>query len=155
MTPTEHLTAHFTLEEMIQSQAASRMGIDNSPSDLVLSNLLKVCKALEKIREHYGKPMHIGSGYRCPQLNTAVGGSKNSYHMLGLAADFNITGRTCTNKEIVTWMKDNLENYDQIIYEFGESGWIHLALPDGCPGRKMVMSALKSSTGVCYVAGLV
>lgn len=47
---------------------------------------------LQCIREHFGKPVHITSGYRTTEHNAAVGGSKSSQHLLGRAADFYVEG---------------------------------------------------------------
>src|SRR5687767_12880711 len=84
-----HLSRHFTLEELVASQTATRRGIDNTPAPAVVRNLRKLAVLLERVRVLLDwAPILVSSGYRCPALNVAVGGSKNSAHMAGLAADF-------------------------------------------------------------------
>src|SRR5882672_9303456 len=85
----EQLSPHFTLTELTNSEIALRKGIDNSPSEAIVANLTRVCaEMLEPIRNVLGVPLHINSGYRCREVNTAVGGAVNSAHIDGRAADF-------------------------------------------------------------------
>lgn len=79
---------HFTRDELIRSRKAQELGIDNTPPDPILASLDATLAGLERVRAALGHPMVISSGYRCPALNAAVGGSKTSQHMLGQAADF-------------------------------------------------------------------
>lgn len=82
------ITKNFTLSEFIDSDTADRLGIDNTPSEQAVENITLLCtKLLQPLRSLYGKPMHINSGYRCKELNEAVGGVESSYHRQGLAAD--------------------------------------------------------------------
>jgi uncharacterized protein YcbK (DUF882 family) len=124
------LSQHFTLEEMIKSQTASRKGIDNTAPPEVVENLKALCEnVLEKIRIHFGRPLSINSGYRGPKLNKAIGGAKNSQHMTGQAADIEMVGMD--NKILFCWIKDNLE-FDQLILEYykpgvPDSGWVHVS----------------------------
>ncbi|MEI7661757.1 MAG: D-Ala-D-Ala carboxypeptidase family metallohydrolase, partial [Bacteroidota bacterium] len=75
------LSQHFSLEELIFSQDAARQGIDNTPSDAIRQNLARIADILEEVRTLLGdQPMHVSSGYRCPELNTFVHGSKTSAH---------------------------------------------------------------------------
>lgn len=86
---THRLTINFPLEEFIVSQVAERRGIDNTPSERIITNLGHLASDLETIRIMLGNvPILITSGYRCPALNEAIGGIRNSAHMRGLAADF-------------------------------------------------------------------
>jgi zinc D-Ala-D-Ala carboxypeptidase len=117
------LSEHFTLDEMIRSGTASRKGIRNVPGAAETAALKLLCeKVLEPVRAHYGKPVIVTSGYRSPRLNVAIGGSASSQHCTGEAADFTVHGES--NIEVCRWMQANL-NYDQLIYEFGEAGWVH------------------------------
>lgn len=124
------LSQHFTLEEMIKSQTASRKGIDNTPTPEVIENLKLLCEnVLEKIRINFGRPLTVNSGYRGPKLNKAIGGAKNSQHMTGQAADIEIV--SIDNKTLFNWIKDNME-FDQLILEFykpgiPDSGWVHVS----------------------------
>ena len=84
----QHLTAHFCLEEFTQSATAAKHGICNEPPIDAISNLQNLCQqVLEPLREHYGRAIHISSGYRCKELNRRVGGVANSQHLKGEAAD--------------------------------------------------------------------
>ena len=79
---------YFTLLEFTRSHTASLRAMDNNPPNDVVHNLEWLCaQALDPLREAIGSPVVVTSGYRCPDLNTAVGGSPTSYHLLGLAAD--------------------------------------------------------------------
>lgn len=117
-----NLTRHFTLTEMVHTQ--HRL-IDNTPSDAVIENLRLVCEDLEVIRREFG-PLRISSGYRCAELNTAVGGSKKSSHIPGAAADI-IPLRSGVGVSHVLWwlkMKSTL-TFDQAIDEYG---WLHYSV---------------------------
>jgi hypothetical protein len=82
------ITKNFTLSEFIESDTTDRLGIDNTPSFEERKNIELLCtKLLQPLRSLYGKPMHINSGYRCEELNKAVGGVESSQHRQGLAAD--------------------------------------------------------------------
>jgi len=82
------LTAHFSLDELVFSSTAQRLGIDNMPDTETIQRLMVTAMGLEKIRALLGAPLHIDSGYRCPALNKAVGGVPDSAHIEGYAADF-------------------------------------------------------------------
>ena len=83
---------YFKIEELTHSQAAKAHSIANVPTAEALKNLeLLVCNVLDPLRERWGVPIYVNSGYRCPALNRKVGGSKTSYHLRGMAAD--ITSR--------------------------------------------------------------
>lgn len=73
------LTDNFTLEELIKSSTATKLNIDNNPTEEITSNLLELStKILQPIRNVYGKPIVISSGYRCTKLIKAVGGEASS-----------------------------------------------------------------------------
>ena len=82
------LTPHFALDEFIVSQEAARRGIDNTPPAEVVDRLRHTAVGLEGVRIRLGAPIHISSGYRCSELNAAVGGAATSDHLTGDAADF-------------------------------------------------------------------
>jgi zinc D-Ala-D-Ala carboxypeptidase len=135
------LTTHFTLEEFTDSQTAARKGINNVPSvgSPERANLMRTAETMEQVRTILGdKPILISSGYRNPQVNAAVGGSKSSAHMSGLAVDFSCPGfgtplQIC--KKLHPYMKE-LE-IDQLIHEYDT--WVHLGLTGGAP-RHMAMT---------------
>lgn len=131
------LSKNFSLDELTKSQTALRMGIDNEPTPGDLYNLSQLCdNILQPVREHFGKPVTVSSGYRSVALCEAIGSSAKSQHAKGEAADFEIVG--IDNKEVAVWIRDNL-NFDQLILEFykdGEpsSGWIHCSYSDNNRG---------------------
>ena len=119
---------YFSLGEMTKSDTARRLGIDNTPSDNIKKNLtLFIEKVLDPIREDWGSPIIVSSGYRCPELNKAVGGVKTSGHMYGYCADLQVKGdlRKFSNF-VIEWMKEHHMKYDQIIWEkSGNVTWLH------------------------------
>ncbi|QOR59990.1 putative peptidase [uncultured phage cr114_1] len=120
---------HFTIEEMTESSTATAKGIDNTPSLEILAKLLKLIEAiLDPLREWYGKPIRVNSGYRCEALNEAIGGSKTSLHCLGEAADIT-AGSKEENKKLFEYIKDNLP-FDQLINE-SDFSWIHVSYREG------------------------
>lgn len=129
------LTKNFSLEELYNSATANRMGINNYPPESVKSQLIKLANLLQKIRDKYGYPIYVNSGYRCSDLNKAVGGSKTSQHMNGEAADICATeGRT--NSHLFSVIKGMIDNGEikvgQLIWEYGtkkEPNWVHVSLP--------------------------
>lgn len=132
---THYLTDHFTLEELTHSQTAARNSIPNDlqPGSQEYENLQRMAVTMEEVRAILGdKPILISSGYRSHQVNTAVGGSKTSQHMNGLACDF-ICPTFGTPLEICQKLKPHMRELgiDQLIYEFGT--WVHLGLTTGKP----------------------
>lgn len=113
---------YFTLDEICSSTVAVQRGIDNTPTDpVILSNLDYIMDQLDTIREGYGKPIVINSGYRCPELNKAVGGVSNSYHQKGLAVDIR------WDDKLIPYIMENAK-FDKMIREHSSSGvrWIHI-----------------------------
>ena len=160
------LTKHFTLQEFERSGAAARLHIDNRvPAELV-PNIKNLCEeVLEPLREHFGEPVYVSSGYRCEELNRAVGGVRNSQHMRGEAADI------CPFKEVVVntpsgpvkrlapdshspearkkmrewaeWIMDNL-HFDQLLREHsGNSYWLHVSLKRVGRNRQVTLKIRK------------
>ena len=117
---------YFTIKELIKSTTATAKKIDNTPTKEVEDNLTKlVDKILDPLREAYGKPIKVNSGYRCPKLNRAVGGSATSQHVLGQAAD--ITGGSkLENKILFDLIKSLKLPFDQLIWENG-GVWVHVS----------------------------
>ena len=120
------LTEHFSLEEFLRSETADSRGINNIPtpeqSD-IFCNLQKLAETLEQVRMIFGKPIHINSGYRCPALNKAVGGVRNSAHLAGFAADIRING--VAPHEVTRRIVASGINFDQCI---DEGTWTHLSI---------------------------
>lgn len=130
-----NLTQHFTLDEFVMSQTAVRRGINNAPTDLIIPVLKRTAETLEVVRQLLGKPIVISSGYRCAELNAAVGGSKKSMHMTGQAVDFTCPSFGTPYRIVDALMQSHLV-YDQLIYEFG--AWVHLGVSD--TPRKQVLT---------------
>lgn len=152
-----HLTKNFTLEELTKSETALRFGMDNTPNDEQLSNMVALCECvLQPIRDHFGKGVKVNSGFRDPEVNAKVGGSKTSDHCKGMAADIEIPG--VANAELAQWIVDNLE-FRQVILEFytpgiPDSGWVHVSYNPG-DNKKQVLTATKQSGKTVYLPGLV
>lgn len=120
------LTKNFTVNEFTCSVTAAANGFDNRPSVPVINNLKALCEhVLQPLREHLNCPIIITSGYRCQKLNEKVGGTWNSQHLKGEAADFICPGKNL--KDIFAWMRGNLQ-FDQLLYEFNAKDvWIHVS----------------------------
>ena len=122
------ISDHFTLSELTKSSTAERLGIANEPGSMEVENLIMVCdQVLEPVRNHYGIPFAPNSGFRCLELNRAIGSSGNSQHVKGEAVDFEVPG--ISNKEVALWVMENCD-FDQLILEFykeeiPDSGWVH------------------------------
>lgn len=120
---------YFTIEEMTKSSTAKANSIDNTPSDEEIAKLQKLIEVvLDPLREWYGKPIRVNSGFRCEALNEAVGGSDTSQHRLGEAADITV-GTKKGNKKLFEYIKDNLP-FDQLINESNFS-WVHVSYREG------------------------
>lgn len=120
---------YFTIEEMTKSSTAKANGIDNTPSEEGVLKLQKLIETvLDPLREWYGKPIIVNSGYRCEALNKAIGGAKSSQHMLGEAADITV-GSKEENEKLFNYIKDNLE-FDQLINE-SDFSWVHVSYREG------------------------
>ncbi len=118
------LSEHFSLEEMVFSQTATRRGIPNAPNGTVVNNLTRLCQMLESIRAHIERPIIITSGYRSQALNTFIGGAKNSQHCLGCAADFVVRGMPV--EQIMQVIIASDIPFDQVINEYGK--WTHASV---------------------------
>jgi hypothetical protein len=134
-----NLSEHFTLHELSKSQTAERLQIRNEPNNEDIRSLILVCEnILEPVRVNYGIPFAPSSGFRCPDLNQAIGSSDTSQHTLGQAVDFEIP--SIPNKDVALWIMDNCE-FDQLILEFYKdddpsSGWVHCSYVNETHNRK-------------------
>lgn len=133
------LSPHFTLAELTASQTAFRRGIDNTPNEMSIANLRELCEnVLEPIRNHFGKPLIISSGYRNAKVCEAIGSSARSQHTASnfdAAADFGVVHTPFL--DVAKYIRDNLV-YDQLILE-GPPGrmWVHVSYASNRPNRKM------------------
>jgi hypothetical protein len=125
------LSAHLDLSEVTRSDSAKRNGISNMPTPEHIANFKLLAEnVFEPIREYFGVPIRISSGYRSKELNDKTkGASKTSDHCFGRAIDIDNDGTSITNKQIFNFIKDNLK-YKQLIFEFGTDenpAWVHVS----------------------------
>jgi zinc D-Ala-D-Ala carboxypeptidase len=151
------LTENFSLAEMIKSDTALRLDMENEPDDDHISNMQALAEnVLQKVRDHYGKGVKVNSGFRHPDVNAKVGGSKTSDHCKGMAADIEIPG--VANADLAEWIVENCE-FRQVILEFytpgiPDSGWVHVSYnPDD--NKKQVLTAMKENGKTVYKSGLI
>ena len=145
------LSKNFSLAELTKSQTATRMGMDNNPSEDETENLRLLCeRVLQPIRDHFNDVVTISSGYRNEILSKTIGSSSTSQHCKGEAADFEIFG--VPNNEVSDWIKENLM-FDQLILEYYEpgqpnSGWVHVSYKKEInANRKEYLMAFKDDKG--------
>ena len=143
------LSKNFSLAELTKSQTATRMGMDNNPSEDETENLRLLCeRVLQPIRDHFNHVVTISSGYRNKILSRKIGSSEKSQHCKGEAADFEIFGTP--NNEVSDWIKENLM-FDQLILEYYEpgqpnSGWVHVSyIKEINSNRKEYLMAIKKN----------
>ena len=119
---------YFTINELTKSSTAQRLHIDNNPTQEVKDNLNKLIdNVLDPLRELYGKPIIVNSGYRCTKLNKAIGGAKNSQHLVGQASDIRTVQNTKeSNKELFDLIKNSKLPFDQLINEY-DYNWVHVS----------------------------
>jgi zinc D-Ala-D-Ala carboxypeptidase len=148
---------NFSLSEMTKSQTASRLGIKNTPTAASIENLKLLCtEILQPVRDHYGRPITVSSGYRTVKLNTAIGGSSTSHHTRGQAADIEIVG--FSNYELALYISQNYK-FTQVILEFytpgiEDSGWVHVSY-DPKDLRNQVLTASRVRGKTVYRPGLI
>jgi len=144
------LSDHFSLDEFVISQTAERLSIDNTPSDEITARMKLLANAvLEPIRKHFG-PLHISSGYRCEELNARIGGATASQHTFGEAAD--IISYSASPYTVSKWVEDNLENFDQCIYE---GRWTHISFSNRHLNRKVLLTAVFKNKKATYTSGII
>ena len=138
------------MDEMIHSDTADRLGIDNTPTSEAIDNLDRlVTRVLDKLRDGWGRPIIVTSGYRCKELNAAVGGARNSQHLKGQAADIVSDDFEAFRRFVRRWCKDN--EFDQCIFEHksrrevdgrnvvsSDSEWIHISFDRGRNRRQII-----------------
>ena len=156
----DHITDNFIWKEMLYSNWAVRHGISNIPdSDLIYNNIKIVCLSLEILRSYIrtninpNAIIHVDSCYRSLIVNTGVGGSKTSAHMQGLAADILVPSMKVI--DVCNTVKECVKDYDQIIYEFQESGWTHVGFSILHQPRFELLTALKVDGKTEYRIGFV
>jgi hypothetical protein len=148
------LSKNLSLAEVMRSETAKRKGVSNMPTEAHIANFkLLAEKVFQPIREHFGVPIHISSGYRSAALNKAIGGAASSQHCSGEAIDIDMDGTAVTNAQIFNYIKDNLE-FDQLIWEFGTDAnpdWVHVSYESTGKQRKQMLKAVKKANGTQYL----
>ena len=144
------LSKNLSLSEMLKSNTASRRGIDNSPTEEHIENMKVLAKNIfQPIRDHFGVPFSISSGYRSEALNNAIGGSKTSQHSKGEAIDLDRDySFNPNNAEVFHYIKDNLD-FDQLIWEFGTEenpSWVHVSYNVDGKQRGQILVAYKDDS---------
>ena len=142
----DRISEHVSLKEAIKSNTATRLQIKNEPRELDLVRMIKIAeKVFEPLREWVGGPIKVNSFYRSPELNSAIGGSKNSQHCIGCALDIDDTFGHKTNAQMFDYIKNNLD-FDQMIWEFGDDDncdWVHVSYVSEDANRRRLLKATK------------
>jgi hypothetical protein len=157
------LSKNLALAEVIRSETAKRKGISNMPTPEHIENFkLLAERVFQPIRDHFGVPIRISSGYRSAALNKAIGGAgktvngvyvPSSQHCTGEAIDIDMDGTSITNRQIFDFIKDNL-TWDQLIFEFGTEenpDWVHVSYESTGKQRKQILRAKKVGGKTTYV----
>tara|TARA_R100000655_G_scaffold10524_2_gene25177 strand:+ start:1034 stop:1489 length:456 start_codon:yes stop_codon:yes gene_type:complete len=148
------ISTHISYKEGVHSNTAIRRGIDNTPNDKQLNNMELIAEEVfEPLRVWVGGPIKINSFFRCPELNTAIGGSSKSQHCKGQAIDIDDTFGKATNAEMYNWIKDNLD-FDQMIWEFGDDdnpAWVHVSYVSPEENRNRCLKAYKENGKTKYM----
>jgi zinc D-Ala-D-Ala carboxypeptidase len=149
------LSTNFSVAELSKSEAATRQGLDNTPSMEVIDCLQAlVDNVLQPLRDKLG-PIVVTSGYRSPAVNKAIGGSATSDHCKGQAADIEVLNMD--NKALAEYIRDNMK-FTQLILEFyrkgvPDSGWVHVSY-DAKNLKNQVLTAAKVDGKTVYHSGI-
>ena len=147
------ISKHISYKEGVYSITATRRGIDNTPNDEQLNNMELIAdNVFEPLRQWVGGPIKINSFFRCPELNTAIGGSSKSQHCNGQAIDIDDAFGRATNAEMYHFIKEHLE-FDQIIWEFGDENnpdWVHISYVSPEDNRNRCLKAYKENSKTKY-----
>lgn len=141
------LSTNFSLAQLVYSETAEKNGIDNTPPPEIVENLKRLAAGLEAVQALLGAPLEISSGYRCTALNEAVGGSGESQHVQGLAADFACPAFG-SPLEVARAVQQSGIRFDQCILEYGR--WVHMSFNEAQRGRLLTIYDEKEG----YLAGL-
>ncbi|MCX6010325.1 MAG: D-Ala-D-Ala carboxypeptidase family metallohydrolase [Chloroflexi bacterium] len=151
------LSEHFSLDEFVDSQTATRNGIDNTPTPEIIKRLTELAGRLEWVRTVLGgNSIRISSGYRCRLLNQAVGGASDSAHVLGYAADFSCSGFG-SPRQVATHLIKAGCGFDQIILEgvsdtAPDGVWVHISVDP--KQRQQVLTMKRKGVATVYEKGL-
>lgn len=139
---------YFTLQELIRSNEAAKRKIDNTPSFEVVEHLAELVQiVLDPLRAAYGMAIFVSSGFRCPALNKAVGGSDTSVHQIGYAVDLQVTGSFSKFRDfVVEWFKKTGTRFDQILVEHNRktgAKWIHIGLYNNAGQQRGIIKVME------------
>ena len=142
------LSKNFSLDEMVLSDTAARLGIDNTPPASAVANLRRLATTtLQPLRDAIGSPVRVLSGYRSYELNATVGGAPNSAHMQGRAAD--LWHGVFTPRDMLELLVAKEIEFDKAIEEFGR--WLHVQVAhEGQPNRRLIFRAFRRDGRTVY-----
>ena len=150
------ISTNLSVEEVSKSLTAKRKGVDNTPKGDHLNNLISIAQNIfQPIRNHFGAPIFVSSGYRSEALNKAIGGAKTSQHCKGEALDLDndAVGKP-SNAEIFYFIYDNLD-FDQLIWEFGDTtenpDWVHVSYVSEDKNRNRILKAVRDEGKTKYI----
>ena len=147
------ISKHISYKEGVHSNTATRRGIKNIPDNEQLKNMETIAgEVFEPLRAWVGGPIKINSFFRCPDLNTAIGGSSRSQHCKGQAIDIDDTFGRATNAEMYHFIKEHLD-FDQLIWEFGDDDnpdWVHVSYVSEEENRGRCLKAYKENNKTKY-----
>lgn len=149
LSPETLIAPNFRWHELVRSEAASRLGLNNEPGEFETENLISVVGHIaQPVRSHFELPVVITSGYRSPAVNSAIGGYQESQHVEGEALDFHVVG--VDHFTVARWIAESL-SFDQLILEYvdetGLEGWIHCSYRRTGRNRREVRLARRTITG--------
>ena len=150
-----YLSQNLSVNEAIKSNTATRLGINNDPDTWEVKNLIEIAEnVFQKVRDHFGVPIGVSSGFRSKELNAKIGGSTNSQHCKGQALDLDADMfEGVTNAEIFEYISENL-SFDQLIWEFGdadEPNWVHVSYVNKKENRGRSLRAVKEDGVTTYI----
>ena len=148
------ISKHISYKEGVYSATAIRKDIDNEPNKDQMANMKLIAeKVFEPLRKWVGGPIKINSFFRCPELNTAIGGSHKSQHCKGQAIDIDDTFGHVTNADMYYWIKNHLD-FDQMIWEFGDDNnpaWVHVSYVSKDKNRNRCLKAYREDGKTKYI----
>jgi len=151
---------YFSIRELTKSETAVRKGINNAPDKIITQRLTDLVEnVLDPLREKWGAPIRVSSGYRCPKLNKAVGGATGSQHMLGEAADITtLSDSRDDNMKLLKLLLESGITFDQVISEDVDSknrpNWIHVSFTKRHANRKKKTTMKKIGGRTTYISGI-
>ena len=151
---------YFTIRELTKSATATRKGIDNTPTKEIEKSLIALINnVLDPLREKWGAPIKVSSGYRCPKLNKAIGGAAGSQHMKGEAADISsLSDSREDNMKLLQCLLNSGIVFDQVISEDVDAknrpNWIHVSYTTKRANRKKRTTMKKIKGKTVYLSGI-